>query len=408
MIKRLRFKFIILSMTALFILLAFVICAINVMNYRLLISEADDTLKLIAENGGIFPDFIGDMKKDRPPFFTPESPYETRYFSVVYDSAGVLLFTDTRRISAVDSAQAAELANRVLQSGKLAGFLDGYRYLRVSDKILTRIIFLDCGRKLNSFRTFLASSIIMSVVGYAGFFTALLFFSKRIVSPAAESYEKQKRFITDAGHEIKTPLTIIKADADVMEMEYGESEWLSDIKSQTERLSALTNNLVKLSRMEEADQKSEMIGFPLSDIISEIAVSFTAVARADNKKFSYDVQPAIEMRGDEKSIIELTEILLDNSVKYAPEGGNIFLTLVKEGKNIKLSVKNDTAQPIAPEKLKLIFERFYRLDESRSSESGGHGIGLSIAKAIAEYHGAKITAQTESDGMLNITVLFHS
>lgn len=408
MIKKLRIKFIILSMIALFVLLAFVIGAMNIMNYRLLVSEADDTLNLIAENGGIFPDFISDKRTDHPPFFTPETPYETRYFSVVYDSDGNLLFTDTRRISAVDSDRAAQLAMQVLRSGKKTGFLDQYRYLRVSGKILTRIIFLDCGRKLDSFRTFLTSSIIMSLAGYAGFFVAILFFSKRIVAPVAESYEKQKRFITDAGHEIKTPLTIISADADVIEMEYGENEWTEDIKSQTERLVRLTDNLVHLSRMEEPVQNDDAIDFPLSDIISDIASSFTAVARAYNRNFHYELQSMIEMRGSEKSIIELTEILLENAVKYTPDGGSIFLTLKKEGKSIELSVKNDTTEPIPKDKLKLIFDRFYRLDGSRNSETGGHGIGLSIAKAIAEAHNGKITANTEDCGILNITVRFNS
>lgn len=406
MIKRLRFKFIVLSMIALFILLAFVIIGMNAMNYRLLVDEADDTLRIIAENGGVFPEFRGDMKNERPPFMSPEAPYETRYFSVLFDSRGETLFIDTNRITAVDPNQAAELAAQALHSGEATGFIDRYRYLCLSDKILTRISFLDCGRKLDSYRTFLMTSIIMSLVGYAGFFVALLFFSKRIVAPVAESYEKQKRFITDAGHEIKTPLTVIKADADVIEMEYGENEWLDDIKNQTDRLTALTDNLVYLSRMEESAQNVPMIEFPLSDVISDAATSFSTVARAQGKDFRYEIQPMIEMRGNEKAVIELTEILLENSVKYTPAEGKIKLTLNKEGKNVRLSVKNTVAEPISKDSLKLMFERFYRLDASRNSETGGHGIGLSVAKAIAEAHGGKISAETEPDGTLNITVLF--
>lgn len=406
MIKKLRSKFIILSMIALFILLTLIVTGINALNYGQLTNETDEMLRVIAENGGKMPEFRFERNDNRPPFMSPETPYETRYFSVAFDSSGEPLFIDTKFISAIDPAKALELAEQVLNSGKLKGFYDEYRYLRISDKFITRICFLDCGRKLNAYYNFLETSVKMALIGYAGFFVVLLFFSKRIVAPVAESYEKQKRFVTDAGHEIKTPLAVIKADADVLEMENGENEWTSDIKNQTDRLTRLTENLVRLSRMEEQGNNLDTKVFSLSDAAEEAARSFSALAKSRGKDFKTDIAPGIEIRGNEKSITELIDILSENAVKYAPDGGKINLILKKEGRNVFLSVKNTVKEPISDENLKLMFERFYRLDESRNSETGGNGIGLSVAKAVAEAHGAKIKSRREADETLDITVSF--
>lgn len=408
MLKKLRLKFILLSMVALLVLLTFVIAGMNIMNYNSLIKEADDTLNFLAENGGIFPEFKLEMKVERPPFMSPEAPYETRFFSVLFDADLNVLYVDTEKIKAVDYTQAANYARQVLNTDKELGFIENYRFLRRTDSNLTRIIFLDCGRKLNDFYGFLYASINMAIIGYVLFFVAILFFSKRIVAPVAESYEKQKRFITDASHEIKTPLTIIQADADVIEMEQGDNEWLTDIKNQTQRLVGLTNDLVYLTRMEETRVETVTIEFPLSDITSETAAAFLTAARTKNITLDIDVQPMLEMRGNEKEIIQLTNILLDNALKYTPEGGGIKLSLERRGKNIQLEVSNTIKDPISEESLKQMFDRFYRIDASRSTDTGGYGIGLSIAKAIAEAHGAKISAHILKENTFAVTVAFAS
>lgn len=236
----------------------------------------------------------------------------------------------------------------------------------------------------------------------------LLLLSKRIVRPVAESYEKQKQFITDAGHELKTPLTIIGADADLAEMECGENQWIQDIRRQTQRLTELTQDLIYLSRVEEEGLSLQSIDFPLSDVAEEMAHSFLPLAQNQGKRLEIAVQPMLSFRGDEKSIRQLCSILLDNALKYSPQEGELLFRLEKQGKNILLSVSNTTSQPIKKEELCHLFDRFYRTDPSRNSQTGGYGLGLSIARSIVTAHKGKIRAESPQESVLTIQVTLPS
>ena len=233
----------------------------------------------------------------------------------------------------------------------------------------------------------------------------MIFLSAYIVKPFLENYEKQKRFITDAGHELKTPLTIIDADAEVLEMDFGENEWLSDIQNQTKRLTDLTNNLILLARMEEESMKLPMVEFPLSDVAEEVIGNFQTLAKAQNKFLHGKIQPMISMKGDEKAIRQLIGILLDNAVKYSDEKGEILLTVEVQRNHIFLSVFN-TTEFINKKEIAHLFERFYRADKSRNSQTGGYGIGLSIAAATVRANKGKISAITEDEKSLRITAVF--
>ena len=335
-----------------------------------------------------------------------EMPYESRFFTVTVNESGDVLSVDTGKIAAVDMDDAVDYAQQALESGKERGFLGDYRWRKADTENGTLLIFLDCGRSLDTFRSFLLTSVAVSLLGLLAVFLLILAFSGRVVRPVAESYEKQKRFITDAGHEIKTPLAIIEADADVLEMEMeGESEWLSDIRLQTRRLADLTNDLVYLSRMEERRSDAQMVDFPLSDAVQETAQSFQSRAMQKRQTFTGEIAQNLTLHGDEKAIRQLVSILLDNAVKYAPEEGVIRLKLERQGKNAVLSVWNTTAGRIPRESMPKLFDRFYRTDPSRSSETGGHGIGLSIAKAVVGAHRGKITAETEDEQSLRVTAV---
>jgi signal transduction histidine kinase len=219
--------------------------------------------------------------------------------------------------------------------------------------------------------------------------------------PIAESYEKQRRFITDASHEIKTPLAIIEANTEVIEMDNGESEWTDSIRNQVKRLTGLTEKLVFLSRMEEEDNPLTMVDFSLSDAVSETAQSFEAVAAAQQKTLTSEIEPRITYHGDEASLRQCVSLLLDNAMKYSTENGAIRLTLSRSGKNITLTLWN-SAQGLTPGKQDILFERFYRPDSSRSRQTGGSGIGLSVAQAIVLAHKGKINARSD-DG---VSILF--
>ena len=406
MFKKLRLKFIMLSMLALLGLLTVIIAGINIINYNSIIKELDETLYILANNKGIFPEVDEYSRFGLSKDLSPEAPYQNRYFSVLFDTDGEVLQADTGQISAVDTEQAIEYAESILSSDSKSGFVGNYRYICYVEDSGIRITFLDCREKVEAFKYFLYASLIMAMVGYLIFFVIILFFSGRIVRPVIESYEKQKRFITDAGHEIKTPLAIIKADVEVLEMDLEENEWLTDIKNQSNRLTDLTNDLIYLSRMEEANDKLQMIEFPLSDVSDEMADSFRMMAQSKNKTFICQIEPMLTLKGNEKSIRQLISILLENAMKYSPDGGTVSITVAKQNKNITLSVYNTTTLPVPGESLPMLFERFYRVDASHNSETGGHGIGLSVAKAIVTAHSGKIQAKTDSGNSLTITASF--
>ena len=407
MINKLKRKFILLSLTALLTLLVVIVAGMNVLNYNTVVREADMVLTMLSDNGGKFPDKFGGGKDPfgMPPM-SPEMPFESRFFSVWFDTAGNAVQTDVGHIAAIDRENAVSYGQKVLKKTRQAGFVDSFRYTKQTDNLGTRVIFLDCGRKLDAFYSFLFASLFVSRLGYLGVSVLIVFFAGRVIRPIAQSYEKQKQFITDAGHEMKTPLTVISANADILQMEQGESESLRDIKQQTQRLAALTNELVYLSRMEETDNPLCKIAFPVSDLVAEAVHPFLAVAQSEEKEIVTDIQPTLTMNGDAGSVEKLTSILMNNALKYSPAGSVIFLGLKLKGKQISLWVENKTENVLLPEQTEAVFDRFYRADSSRNSETGGHGIGLSVAKAIVTAHNGKITAKIKEENTFEITAIF--
>lgn len=406
MINKLRRKFVLLSLGALVLLLAFIVSGILFLNYRSLTREADQVLSLLSKNQGVFPEH-GEGPFDWIPHgMSQELPFESRFFSVLVNAKGRVLTAETGSIAAVDAQTAQEYAASALKRSAVRGFIGDYRYVRASEAGLTRVTFLDCGRKLAMARNFAIFSLVMSLVGFAIIAAVVIFVSGRFTRPVAESYEKQKRFITDASHEIKTPLTIIRANVDVLKMDLGENDGLDEIQRQSKRLTELTNDLVYLSRMEEAGNKPQMIEFPISEVVSGVAAPFASIAASKKIDYTVSVQPLLSMTGDERSISQLVSLLLDNAMKYTPEGGRAELKLERQGRKLLLTVANTTASPLAPDDLRHLFERFYRPDASRNSETGGHGIGLSMAEAIVTAHGGKISAKAPESTAFQITAVF--
>ena len=470
MITKLKRRFIILATTALAVLLAVIVAGMNLINYSSVVADADQTLAMLSSNRGRLPSFIENSLRSMEEIFddldlddlddlyddfyddiesrsgygdqfrglggsgprlSRDEAEETRFFSVLVNSDNEAVAVYTDRIYSVDEDEAAEYAEKVAAGGRTSGFVDDFRYAVSSEGSCTRITFLDCGRTLGSFYEFLRASIIMSLIGLAVMFAVMCYFAGRIVRPVAESYSKQKRFITDAGHEIKTPLTIIKANIDVMKMDIDDAvdeahaaagaepddeqaddaaavntgdvigslagslaESLDDISGQVDRLTTLTNDLVYLSRMEEAEGTLTMTEVPISDIVRDTAEPFEAVARERNKELVIETVPMLSMKGSTKELEKLVSILVENALKYSPEGDRIGVSLRKEGRNVILEVRNKTVTPVTDEDLAHVFERFYRTDKSRNSAAGGHGIGLSMASAIVAAHGGRIRARS--------------
>lgn len=402
MIRRLQMKLIRITMISLAMVLGVVIAAANLLNYRELITDADLTLSILAENQGTFPESM-DQCEQRDFLQSPELSYETRFFYVVLDEDGNILSSSTGQIAAVDDETVAEYAQEIWARGKEKGFSGDYRYLVYKTNSGYYVMLLDCMRSLSNARRFLFLSVWASMGGLVIVFLLLLSVSGKIVKPFSESYEKQKRFITDAGHELKTPLAVIAADSEVLEMDLGRNEWIADIRKQTEHLTELTNDLIVLSRMDEQDENVQTEEIPLSELAEEALDSFRMLASAQNKSIESDIEPGLKMQGNEKAIRRLFSILLDNAIKYSEENGRIRLSLGKQRKQIRLSIYN-TAHEVRKECLPHLFDRFYRADQSRNS--CGYGLGLSIAASTVAAHKGKITASTEDGRSLTITAVF--
>lgn len=415
MIKTLRNKFIKIAMLSISLVLIVIIGSINLANYINISHNIDSKLELILQNGGTFPKMDKPMGLDPSPKdgfrrhgISAESPFDTRYFTVSMNNDGTIKAINTGKIAAISTESASSYASSLYKKNRTKGYIDCYKYMAQtktdsSGDSYILYVFLDCERELNTFRSFLLASLGISLAGLLVFFGLVFFFSKRMVQPIAESYEKQKRFITDASHEIKTPLTIIDANTEVIEMMEGENEWTKSTRKQIRRLASLTENLVFLSRMDEESTQLEMTDFSLSDAVLDTASSFTAVAASLGKTLEISVKPNISLHGDEKTIRQLVSLLVDNALKYSNDGGTIRIDLRTNGRNRLLTVWN-SVDSIKTGNLDCLFDRFYRTDASRNSETGGFGIGLSVAQRIAAAHKGHISAKSEDGSSILFTV----
>lgn len=424
MVRKLQRRFILIAVLSVLAVLVVMMCIINGSNYRSVVAEADWTTSLIAENGGSFPRsaFRGDDGGGRdagsaqrqpagakPPEsgqreLSAEAPFETRFFVVDLDKDGNPSAVNTGNIAAVTTSQAAAYAAQVHKSGRSSGFIGDYRFGARTRTDGEMLVFLDCSRELRYFHSFLYTSLVVSALALLGVFILVLLFSRRAIQPIADAYEKQKHFITDAGHELKTPLAVISANTEVLEMTQGESEWTQSIRNQVGRLAELTNDLVSLARMDERDSRMLMTDFSLSDAVSESLAPFVAIAGQRGKPIQTDIQEGLTLCGNEEAIRRLVGILADNAVKYGAEGGEIRITLRSAGRGMLLQTRNRVETPIKKGAHEELFERFYRGDASRSSQVAGYGIGLSMARAIVAAHRGKISAASEDGASLTITV----
>lgn len=417
MIKELKRKFVLISISAVALVLILIIGSINIVNYRDIVVKAEYILEVLANGGGKFPDVPEEDKKGDETTLVSESAdlvepdeniemqYERRFFTVTFISDTELVI-NLDKIAAVDTETAVRYAFELNSKGRNKGFKGYYRYMKTS--VITEngeknmYIFLDCNRELLTFYNFLFTSITVSVIGLLLVLMLLIVFSKFAIKPIAESYEKQKRFVTDASHELKTPLTIISANADVLEIEQGNNEWIDSIRNQVMRLKDFTEKLVLLAKMDEEGAPLNKQAFSLSDVVKNSVENFRASIDVGHKTLACDIDSDINYYGDEEMIKVLADVLIDNTVKYSNDGGTIHISLKADYNNCIFTVYN-TAEYVDVDKLDMIFERFYRLDESRNSGMGGHGIGMSAAKAIVTAHGGTITADSDGKSM-TITV----
>lgn len=397
MIKKLRTRFILLSAISFFVLIFLVVLGMNLINYFSTVSEIDSVLNFLSDNKGRFPELESGKPSGLPGGMSPELPYESRYFSVYVESESGNTQVDLSRIAAVSEETALEYAENAADSGKKNGFVNNYRFSVRVEREGTRITFIDSGRKIDALVGFALSSAVMGAAGYILILIAIVFCSAKIIKPVKESYSKQKQFITDAGHELKTPLTVINAHLDLLEMEKGEDDSTREIRRQSARLKSLTNSLIYLAKMEEGSNKSAAVSVDFSQLVSEAVNSFSVPFEISGKRLRKECVDNVHITGNADALFRLASILLDNALKYSSPESETVLSLRNDHNTVILTVTNETAVSISSEEASLLFERFFRQDNSRNSATGGHGIGLSIAKAIVEAHNGKIRAEAKDN-----------
>lgn len=413
MIYRLQRKFILICTLSVLAVILLVLLLFTAFNVSAMNRNLDLLADGVSDGGGRFsPQFgKGDRPQKEPPpkenfgngsfdFITPETPFATRHFTVWFDTTGEIVRINTESVYSVTEESAAELAAEVT-SGSERGWVSNYRYKQFPTEGGSAIVFIDGSVS----RSALLQSVTIAacvLLGCAALVLLLiLLLSKRAVKPIAQSYEKQKQFITDANHELKTPLTLILANLDIAEDELGKNEWLEDIRTEGHRMTELVNQLVSLSRLDEENTVPNLTAMSLDELVRDAVADFTALSRSRGKELTSDIDRNVTVTGDEMLLRRLVSILLDNAVKYCDEGGEITVTL-KQQKKIVLTVEN-TYAAVASLELDRVFDRFWRADRARKF-TGGYGIGLSLAKAITEQHKGEITAYKKDDSHIGFRV----
>ena len=403
MFKSLRRKFITTAVGSVAVVIAILAIALNFINYYKLEERIDTTLEDASRSQALIKIFAEDGDDL---VITKNSSSTTDYngFSIAkVDDSGRIIKTyrDDTLIPNQDALQSKVI--EALKEGKTSGFIGSYRFLKAETNVGNLILFLNCQRELDSQHSFEKNSLLISIGVIASVFVLIVLISKRVIAPIQETYIKQKQFITGASHELKTPLAIISSNADVLEMMNGDSKWTQNIHNQVDRLTSLVNSLVVFSRMEEKDTV-ERIRFDLTNALESRIEDFNELADFQKKNIVTDIDPDLYYFGEEASIVQLMDILLENAIKYAPEDSGISVSLKKNRKYAILKVSNKAT--VQKGDLSKVFERFYRLDESRNSAIKGYGIGLSMAQLIAEKHKETIRAYAPEDGIFKIEMRF--
>ena len=433
MIKKLRYRFITIATAALLVVQVYVMGLTNMITHAFAVTSANRIMNILVENSGRIPE-MRDEEESSGQDMRAETPYETRYFSVRVNKDGQAKIADFSHIAAIDETEAINLASYALRQSGRRGLFDtgdsiyyyavvrpGSKPHRTANSIFNilyfprrvdvskgveitdvedneLLIFLDCTRSMEMVKTIQHLSLMIGGMSFLMFFAIIWFSSRRAIRPVVRNMEAQEQFITNAGHELKTPLTIISANTEVIEMTNGQSEWTESIKNQVKRLTELVNSLITLAKIQE-NKRPELQDVAFSEIVTETAAAFRPVIENQGKVLKMAIEEGVCIRGNAVLSREILSILLDNAAKYCDDAGEIAVALVTAGKNARLLVENTYAEGKGQDYSKF-FERFYRGDVSHSSEKKGYGIGLSIARRIAEVSGGSIKASYEGENII--------
>ncbi|MBQ6020355.1 MAG: HAMP domain-containing histidine kinase [Clostridia bacterium] len=386
MIKKLKNRITAAITAVLCILFSAQLLVINVIGIKNSVDSACATAGRIAKRFDLFDSMLPEDNAP-PDVISPDG-----YYAVVYSRTGFKTAVTDGEIG-VDAMEAAEFADRVRKEGKRDGMIGGlfYSYTHIMNGEV--VVLIESSATTAAIRNIAVVSALLFVVAAAVAFVIARLIASRIAKPVDETFKKQKQFISDAGHELKTPLTVIGANVEMLENEIGENKWLGYIRSETGRMKELVLSLLTLAKLENAEETGVFAAdFDLSAAVEGIAMTFESVAFEQGVLIETVVQPGVAMRGVESEIKQLTAILIDNAVKHSAAGGTVRIQLAKDGKNRTVLRVTNPGDPIPKEQREKIFERFYRADDARTGTAENRfGLGLAIAKSIAEKHRGKIS-----------------
>ena len=415
-IQTYRRKFILIAMSAMTACLVLLLTMINLVNAFSVMAEQKDILSILSENGGRFPAFGSPTSKKRPGRtyeITEESEHRVRFFEVTVSPEGDVVHVNLQQIAAVDGEEAAALGQKAAASGREYGFADSYIY-----KVITRegspnthIIFLDWQEKLTSVKSFAFISVISGAAGLAMTFLIVLWLSQRAIRPVVVSAQKQQQFITDASHELKTPLSAISVNMELLGMEVGENEWIASTNEQLGMLRRLVDQLITSARLdEEASLYGEKQLLDMGELVSDAVTCFSHMAEAAGRAIETDLPEYTPIMGNEELLRRMLSVLCDNAIKHASGNGNIKLSLSAKGKTITLRVQNPWPATEDSAIYERMFNRFYKADPARSKDDirNGFGVGLSIAQKAAKWHGGFIRSTPVGNDQICFTVTLRS
>lgn len=438
MVKTLQRKFVITAMAAITVLMLFMLGAVNIANRIITGNEVERKLRLILENEENPLKPVPAPDEDLPGFPTgaPKNNYDTvmssNFFVVRFDRDGNIVYVDVSRTSSVSENEAKILAEKAVFGGKetvekketekkyeekkyeekkyadkRSGKDGKFRYLEGHSQAEagTTVIFLDVSEESVSYVRVLFLSAAIGIVCWGAMLVFVRFLSGYAIRPIAENIEKQKQFVTNAGHEIKTPLAIIQSNTEAMELFNGVNKWSKNIKEQVVRLDGLMKDLLALARMDEGALKVNASEFSVSELSARVIQEFIQPMETRGITVQADIRPEVFLYADQKQAEQLLMILLDNSLKYTNEGGQVRFFLEKEGKRVSIQVQNtcEVLPDVPPDKL---FDRFYRADTARTQKNGGYGIGLSMARFLAEANKGTVRAAYGGGNTVCFTVCF--
>ena len=374
--------------------------AINISNYVSIENDASGALTEVIRQGTDEPDMGGGPGE---PGGRKVDLRQEHYFIVSFETNGTIKATNNTHMFILTAEECNALATKVFNNQLTGGKYGNYRYSKAtkSDGYIY-VGFVDIKERLDSFNRFLLLSSLISIGAFAVLFVLVLFGSKIIFKPSEEAYKNQKRFITNASHELKTPLTIISADLDLIELDNGKTEWSESIRDQIKRLTEMTNQLVTLSKLDEEDKsRFPFNDFSLNEVCNKAIESFAPNFKKEEIKFSHNIAGNITMFGNRNLIEELIYIFLDNSIKYTGGDNKSSYFVANQNKNGSIELRfSNTIDKNDEVDIKQMLDRFYR---SPSTKKEGSGVGLSIAKEIANMHKGKIEVD-KSNNVLTFVV----